>query len=240
MKPLNRIIFALDLPDLEKAKPYIEILEEKVGMFKVGLELFIKEGRNVIDYINKNTKTPVFLDLKILDIPKTVERSVKSAKDLGIEFFTIHAHDRQTLSAASSAADGKISLLGVTVLTSLNSENLEEQGLKRKYFENPGALVRKRVAFSYECGLKGVVCSPFEASFVKNAADMDFLAVTPGIRLSYNKNEDQKRFTDPYNAIKNGSDYIVVGRPVRDAENPAKEAEKILKEIERAELEKKQ
>lgn len=128
MDSKNKIIFALDFPSLEDAKPFIELLKNKIGIFKVGLELFIKEGKTVIDYINKNTGNEIFLDLKLLDIPKTVERSVEIVRDFNVRFLTVHASDRKTLEAAVKGADSKVDILGVTVLTSLGAKGFKRAG----------------------------------------------------------------------------------------------------------------
>jgi orotidine-5'-phosphate decarboxylase len=234
MKPEQRIIFALDFPSLEEAKPFIELLKNQVGIFKIGLELFIKEGFRVIKYINDNTQNKIFLDLKLLDIPATVEKSVKIVKNLNVEFLTVHAHDRQTLEAAVSGAGDNLKILGVTVLTSLDSFSLKEHGIKDEFCESPYLLVGKRAEKAYMSGCAGVICSPEEAGLVKKNTSPDFLAVTPGIRMSHNLHNDQKRVADPYTAVLNGADYIVVGRPLKNADNPLQEAEKISLEIERA------
>jgi len=234
MKPEQRIIFALDFPSLEQAKPFIELLKNKVGIFKIGLELFIKEGSRIIKYINDNTDNKIFLDLKLLDIPATVEKSVKIVKDFNVEFLTVHAHDRQTLEAAVAGAGDNLKILGVTVLTSLDSLSLKEQCIKDEFCENPYLLVEKRAETAYAAGCAGVICSPDEAGLVKKKTDTDFFAVTPGIRMAHNLHNDQKRVADPYTAVLNGADYIVVGRPLKNADNPLQEAENISLEIERA------
>lgn len=233
MDPKNRIIFALDLPSLEDAKPYIDLLKNEVGIFKVGLELYIKEGKKIIDYINNETKNEIFLDLKLLDIPKTIERSVGVVKDLGVRFLTVHAHDKKTLEAALKGANGCVDILGVTVLTSLDSETLKDQGIKEDLYTFPKNLVKKRVKHAYESGCAGVICSPKESGVVKDITDKDFLAITPGIRMSHNDMGDQKRVLDPFTAIKNGSDCIVVGRPIKEADDPVKAAKEIAFEIEK-------
>jgi orotidine-5'-phosphate decarboxylase len=233
MDSKDKIIFALDFPSLEDAKPFIELLKDKIGIFKVGLELFIKEGKTVLDYINKNTENEIFLDLKLLDIPKTVERSVEIVRDFNVRFLTVHSHDQKTLEAAVKGADGKVDILGVTVLTSLGQKDLNEQGMSEIYYESPLKLVKKRALLSFDCGCSGVICSPLEASFIKKEFGKNFLAVTPGIRMAHNLNDDQSRTSDPYTAVRNGADYIVVGRPIKNAQNPVLEAEKIASEIER-------
>lgn len=233
MESKNKIIFALDFPSFDAAKPFIDGLKNKIGIFKIGLELFIKEGKTVIDYINKNTDNEIFLDLKLLDIPKTVERSVRIVSGFNVRFLTVHAQDIKTLEAAVKGADGKVDILGVTVLTSLGESDLKEQGLENVYVKSPLELVKKRAELAFLSGCRGVICSPLEASFVKKDFGTDFLAVTPGIRMSHNLNDDQTRTADPFTAVKNGADYIVVGRPIKNAENPGSEAEKIALEIER-------
>lgn len=233
MEPKDKIIFALDLPSFDEAKPFIDKLKNHVGLFKIGLELFFKEGRKTIDYINSNTRNEIFLDLKLLDIPKTVERSVSIVKDFGVRFLTVHAHDRATLDAAVKGSDGKVDILGVTVLTSLDGKDLEEQGMNSRYSANPFELVKKRADIAYSCNCSGIICSPQEAFYTKEL-DNKFLAVTPGIRLSQDNIQDQKRVMNPFNAVKNGSDYIVVGRPIKDSADPVKTADEISFEIDKA------
>lgn len=234
MEPKDKIIFALDFPSFEEAKGHIDLLKNKIGIFKIGLELFIKEGVKTIDYIKKNTENEIFLDLKLLDIPKTVERSVSIVKDFGVKFLTVHGHDRRTLEAAVNAAGDDLGILAVTVMTSIDSRDLKEQCVKDEFIENPAELVKKRLELAIESGCRGVICSPEESSIVKEIAGNDFYAITPGIRMAGNENEDQKRVKDPYNAVKGGSDYLVIGRPIRDAENPCEAAKSIAGEIARA------
>jgi len=231
LRPEQRIIFALDLPDFEEAVKYIDILQYKTGIFKVGLELFIKDGRRVIDYIHENTKNEIFLDLKLLDIPKTVERSVAIVKSLGVRFLTVHAMDRKTLEYAVAAAVEKLNILGVTLLTSFDWEDLKEHGLKDEFVADPSLIVKKRAGIAKDAGCSGIICSPHEVLSIKNEIGKDFLCITPGVRMKENDKGDQKRTATPYEAIKNGSDYIVVGRPLRDAKDPVKAAEKISEEI---------
>ncbi|MDY0132051.1 MAG: orotidine-5'-phosphate decarboxylase [Desulforegulaceae bacterium] len=233
MDPKNKIIFALDFSSFEEARLFIDLLKNKIGVFKVGLELFIKEGQKILDYINQNTGNEIFLDLKLLDIPKTVERSVAIVKDFNVRFLTVHAQDRKTLEAAVKGSGGKVDILGVTVLTSLGKQDLKEQGIAEPYLNNSRELVEKRAKFAFDSGIKGVICSPLEASLIKNKFGPDFFAVTPGIRMAHNVNDDQSRTATPFEAIKNGADYIVVGRPIKNAQNPEKEAEQIAFEIER-------
>ncbi|HAP67817.1 MAG TPA: orotidine-5'-phosphate decarboxylase [Nitrospinae bacterium] len=232
----DRIIFPLDFPDIDSARKYIEILKGHIGLFKVGLELFVKEGPSILSIIKKEGRAKIFLDLKFHDITETVKGAMKSANALGAEFITVHCDEgRRLLESAVESASGKTKVLGVTVLTSLSGESLKEIGM-REEFQDPLKLVLHRARIAKSAGCAGVVCSGLEASFVRKEFGKDFIIVTPGIRPSWSviKNDDQQRIVTPSDAIKAGADYIVVGRPIRTAKDPVDAVKRIEKEIEDA------
>ncbi|OGW02588.1 MAG: orotidine 5'-phosphate decarboxylase [Nitrospinae bacterium RIFCSPLOWO2_01_FULL_39_10] len=241
-EPKDRIIFPLDFPDYNSAKKYVEILKGHVGLFKVGLELFVKEGPEILKLISGEGKAKIFLDLKFHDIPETVKGAMKSANALGAEFITVHCDEgRRLLEAVVEEARLKprttegTKVLAVTVLTSLSRDSLKEMGM-REELQDPLKLVLHRARIAKSAGCAGVVCSGLEASFVRKEFGNDFIIVTPGIRPSWSviKNDDQQRIVTPSDAIKAGADYIVVGRPIRTAKDPMDAVKRIAEEIEKA------
>ena len=214
----DRLIVALDVPSLKEARRFVCLLKEKVSLFKVGLELFTAVGPDVVRMIHDEGGR-VFLDLKFHDIPNTVARACEAADRLGVFMMNLHACGGQEMLKAAESADRKFLLLGVTVLTS--DRNL------------PGTS-DEVVRLAKECrraGLSGVVCSAREAKAVRKACGPRFLIVTPGIRPSGASRDDQKRVVTPSQAIREGADYIVVGRPILSAADPLQMASSIVKEI---------
>ena len=229
------IIFPLDVPSLKEAKQFVKLLSEHVGMFKVGLELFISSGPEIIRHIKDCGSTRVFLDLKLHDIPETVFRAMESIAKLGVAFATVHcAESKEMLEAAVAGSKGKVGVLGVTVLTSVSDKDLLAAGLRPEFASNMSMLVMQRAAAARDAGCSGVVCSGLEVGMIKKKFGENFIAITPGIRPDWDDliKDDQQRITTPAMAIKNGSDYLVIGRPIRDARNPQKAAVRIAKEIE--------
>jgi orotidine-5'-phosphate decarboxylase len=233
----DRIIFPLDVASIEEAKKYIGLLAERVGLFKVGLELFIHCGPEIIDFIHSQSAARVFLDLKLHDIPATVGRAMSRIADLGVAFATVHVGEtRRMLEAAVEGSGGKVGILGVTVLTSVSVNDLESAGYRPDFYDNLPHLVLQRAQQAREAGCAGVICSGHEAGQIKERFGKDFLAVTPGIRPAWtvNSKEDQQRITTPAQAITAGADYLVIGRPIRDAEDPRQAAVRIAEEIDDA------
>lgn len=229
------IIFPLDVPTEKAAKEYVEVLSESVGMFKVGLELFIRSGPGLIEFIKASGNADVFLDLKLHDIPETVFRAMERIADLGVAFTTVHCGETvRMLEAAVGGAKGRVGVLGVTLLTSVASEDIKDAGFKKVFYEDLNKLVVERAAKAKAAGCIGIVCSGREVKMIKQAFGRDFIAVTPGIRPIWDEMEtdDQKRVTTPAMSIGSGSDFIVVGRPIRNASNPKEAALRIAQEIE--------
>ncbi len=234
ISPKDRIIFALDLPGLKEALKYIDLLKGSVGVFKVGLELFVACGPDIVKAVKERSGKGIFLDMKFHDIPATVKGAMRSASLLGAEFVTVHCDEgKGLLKAVVEGNIGGAKVLGVTVLTSLSGEDLVEIGIDEKY-KNPVDLVLHRARLAKTAGCAGVVCSGLEARAVKDEFGEGFLVITPGIRSSGDDKGDQKRAVTPYEAIINGADYIVVGRPIRNAPDPIKAARLIAEEIGKA------
>jgi orotidine-5'-phosphate decarboxylase len=228
------LIFPLDVPSIDAAKYYVGLLSDYVGLFKVGLELFIRSGPEIVRYINKSGVAGVFLDLKLHDIPATVSRAMAGIADLGVKFATVHCGDSQKmLEAAVEGSGGKVDILGVTVLTSVSSADIEAAGYRSDYYSDLSELVVRKAAMAKSAGCAGVVCSGLETAMIKHRFGEFFATVTPGIRpqWSLGKQDDQARVTTPARAIKNGSDYLVIGRPIRDAADPAQAAMKVAQEV---------
>jgi orotidine-5'-phosphate decarboxylase len=229
------IIFPLDVPTEKAAKAYVELLSESVGMFKVGLELFIRSGPELIDFIKSSGNADVFLDLKLHDIPETVFRAMERIADLGVAFATVHCGETlRMIEAAVRGAKGRVGVLGVTLLTSISSEDIMAAGFRKPFYEDLTRLIIERADMAKAAGCVGIVCSGQEVKQVKKTLGRDFIAVTPGIRPNWDdmKTDDQKRVVTPAMAVKNGSDYLVIGRPIRDAKNPKEAALRIAEEIE--------
>ncbi len=229
------IVFSLDVPSLKEAEQYIVLLSEYVGMFKVGLELFISSGPEIIKIIKALGKAKIFLDLKLHDIPATVSRAMASIADLGVDFATVHCgENKDMLEASVAGSGGKVGVVGVTVLTSISGEDIDAAGFRSEFSSDISQLVMKRAQMAMEAGCIGVVCSGLEAKMIKDNIGKDFIALTPGIRPSWEgmNKDDQRRITTPAQAIENGSDYLIIGRPIRDAKNPKEAAISIAEEIE--------
>ena len=233
----DRIIFPLDVASIAEAKSFIELLAGSVGLFKVGLELFIQAGPEIIGFIHSQTQARVFLDLKLHDIPATVERAMARIADLGVAFATVHAGESQRmLAAAVKGSGGQVRVLGVTVLTSVSTEDLKSAGYRPEYYSDMQQTVMEKAAIAHAAGCAGVICSGLEVSYIKDKIGHAFLAVTPGIRPAWTvtAEEDQRRITTPADAISAGADYLVIGRPIRDAKDPVEAAKRIAEEIEGA------
>ncbi|MCP3872635.1 MAG: orotidine-5'-phosphate decarboxylase [Desulfobacteraceae bacterium] len=231
------IVFPLDFSSLREAKEYVKLLDGNVGMFKIGLELFIDQGPSVIQMVKELTQAKIFLDLKLHDISATVQRAMARVANLGVDLVTVHcSSSKKMLEKAVEGGKGQTGVLGVTLLTDNDNDTVKACGFKDTYVQDTQALVIKRAAMAYDAGCKGVVCSGKEVHKIKKQFGESFLTVTPGIRPAWTllEKDDQKRVTTPGQAIRLGSDLIVIGRPIRDANDPAKAAQKVIEEIEAA------
>jgi len=223
----KRIIFALDVPSSEKGVELAKKLSGSVGYLKIGLELFVKCGPQIISEISNYA--PIFLDLKLHDIPATIKGAIQSLPKENVQMLTIHAsNSKEALMEAVKSSNG-IKIIAVTVLTSISQNDLEEEGYKKSLAE----LAVARAVKAKNCGCHGVVCSVFEAKEIRKECGNDFLIITPGIRPSWEgvSKHDQKRVATPAEAIKAGADFVVIGRAIRDADDPQKAAMMIAKEI---------
>ena len=227
MKDINvedRLIFALDVPEVEEAKDIVSELDESVSFYKIGMELLMT-GKyfELLNWLIDNDKK-VFVDLKFFDVPETVGRTIARLSDYGATFATVHGNQALMEKAAQNKQNLKI--LAVTALTSLDRGDLDDLGFEC----NVQDLVISRAKRAFEAGCDGIVSSGLEVPFLREYVDNKLIAVTPGIRPVAN-NDDQKRVVDVATAFKSGSDYIVVGRPIKNADNRYKAARDIQKII---------
>jgi orotidine-5'-phosphate decarboxylase len=226
--PRSRLFVALDVPTVERARALVERLGGDVVCYKVGLELLFGGGLAFARELASAGKH-VFLDMKLLDIPNTVEKATANIAGLGLGYLTVHATDRKTLDAAVKGRVGSsLKLLGVTVLTSLDANDLREQGIGGL---DATALVVHRAKLAKAAGFDGVIASGQEAGAVRTAVGPDFLIVTPGIRLVEGADADQARVLTPAKAIAAGASHLVVGRPITEATDPAAVARRIVADI---------
>ena len=231
------IVFPLDVPDPDEARSLVKLLADDVGMFKVGLELFIRSGPELVRWIGQAGSAEVFLDLKLHDIPTTVNRAMAQVSELGVFFATVHCGEsRAMLEAAVAGAGGRVNVLGVTVLTSISPAEVAEAGYRERYSIDLQQLVMKKAAMARAAGCAGVVCSGMEVQGLKAEFGDSFKAVTPGIRPLAGSvaADDQSRIVTPAMAIRRGADYLVIGRPIRDASDPLSAARAIAAEIQGA------
>jgi orotidine-5'-phosphate decarboxylase len=226
----QRLIVALDVPDAASAISLIDRLESNCCWFKVGLELFIAAGPVVLEPLLKRGHS-VFLDLKLHDIPNTVAGAVRSAAALGVKMVTVHAAGGPAmLTAAQEALAGVADppqLLAVTVLTSMDKAQVKAVGLNR----TPAQQVALLAGMGLAAGLRGFVCSPQEVAALRSLTGPEGVLVIPGIRPAGAGIGDQKRIATPTDALRQGASYLVVGRPITQAADPAEAAEAILREM---------
>jgi orotidine-5'-phosphate decarboxylase len=228
----ERLIVALDVSSAAEAQKLVARIGDAAGIYKVGLQLFTAEGPGIVrDLVSSGRR--VFLDLKLHDIPTTVALAVKSASDLRVDMLTIHASGGSAmLRAATEAAAGRLNLLAVTVLTSLNDEDVQEIGVSGRLSDQ----VLRMASLAQSAGCQGIVTSSREALMVRKAMGEGFAIVTPGIRPAGAETNDQQRTATPAQAISNGVSHIVVGRPITHAADPAKAAGAIISEMEQARI----
>ena len=227
MKDINvedRLIFALDVPEIDQAKDIVTELDDSVNFYKIGMEMLMTGGDfELLNWLIKKDKK-VFVDLKFFDVPETAGRTIARLSDYGATFATIHGNQAMMEKAAENKNDLKI--LAVTALTSLDRGDLDDLGFDCDVQE----LVISRAKRAFEAGCDGVVSSGLEVPYIRKYVDNKLIAVTPGIRPVAN-DDDQKRVVDVATAFKSGSDYIVVGRPIKNAENRYQAASEIQKII---------
>jgi len=234
--PRSRLAFALDYPTLDAARRGADAVRASAGVLKVGLELFVREGPPAVR-LGPALGCQVFLDLKLHDIPATVDRAVGVAAGLGVRYLTLHAAGGpHMLEQAAKRADREgtgLVLLAVTVLTSLDAADLAATGVD----DAPSAHALRLARLARSAGVPGLVCSSAEAALLRRELGPDAVLVTPGIRPAGSGGDDQKRTGTPGGAIRDGSSILVVGRPIRDAADPAAAARAIVDEIAEAQRE---
>ena len=222
--PEERLIFAMDVADSKKAKELVKILGDSVQFYKIGLELCMTgDFFELLEWLREQGKK-VFVDLKFFDVPQTVQSAVKQLSKRGATFATIHGN--QAIMEAAAEVKGDVKILAVTALTSLDRGDLDDLGFQCDVED----LVLSRAKRSLETGCDGVISSGLEAPALREHIDHKLLVITPGIRPVANQ-DDQKRVVNVEQAFRNGADYIVVGRPIRDAEDPKAMAEQIQQTI---------
>jgi orotidine-5'-phosphate decarboxylase len=231
----SRVVFAVDAPSLERARELSRTVRDGVGMLKIGLELFVEGGPAAVE-VGRSAGLPVFLDLKLHDIPETVERAVARAAALGARWLTVHAAGGPAMvkraveraRASSDASDRHLEIVAVTVLTSLDEEDLAAVGV-------PGGVddqVERLARMAWTAGARTFVCSPREAARLRRALGHDATLVTPGVRAAQAAGgDDQKRTLTAAEAVAAGADWVVVGRPIRDAADPAEAARLLTREV---------
>jgi len=227
-RPQDKIIIALDVPDTDGALRLLDSLGDPPALCKIGLELFTAEGPSVIKAV-QDRGSRVFLDLKFHDIPNTVAHAVKSASGLGVAMTTLHASGGPVmLEAAAKAAEGsELLLLAVTVLTSMDAAQLSSTGISVE----PREQVLRLAGLASDAGIDGVVCSPLEVNAIRTSLGNNLRIVTPGVRPTWAATGDQKRVMTPAEAVKEGSDWLVIGRPITAAENPREAYAKVVEEL---------
>jgi len=225
----DRLIFALDVPSAAEADRFLDHLQGHISFVKVGLELYTAAGPAMVQRIVERGMR-VFLDLKFLDIEETVRRATARVASMGVDFLTVHANRKALTAAAQGRAGSSLKLLAVTVLTNFDSNDLREMGIQRTVQD----LVTARALLASEVGCDGVVASGEEAAAIRGKVGPRFAIVTPGVRPAGKGVDDHARATTPTQTIASGADYLVIGRPIRDAADPSATVAAILAEMQAA------
>lgn len=231
LKPVDRLIFPLDLPNWDAASKMAKTLNGHVGWYKVGLELFIAEGPLVLPKLRELAPdTKIFLDLKLHDIPATVGLAMAAASSLGADMITIHSQGGEAMLRKAVENAGQTKVLAVTLLTSLNPADMTELSDASRA---PGSLVKILGERAFKAGCHGLVASGHEVAELKGTFGDQLRLVIPGIRPAWAQvaGDDQKRTATPAEAVKSGADYLVIGRPIRDAHDPAEAADRVVEEL---------
>lgn len=227
--PRDRLMLALDVPSPDEARDLVELLGDEVRFYKIGLQLFLSGGYfQLADWLKEREKR-VFADLKLFDVPQTVASAVRQLRTRDVDFVTAHGNDA-ILRAAVDAAGGDLGILAVTVLTSLDEADMRDLGFRTEISE----VVKSRARRAAEIGCAGVVASGLEAAAIRALVPDDFRLVIPGIRPAATAGtDDQKRTVDVEDAFAAGADYIVIGRPIRNAPDPRAAAAAVQERIAR-------
>jgi len=232
LSPASRIFVSIDTPEIAAARSLAESLADTVGGIKLGLEFFVGQGPAGIRAVMSGIGLPLFIDLKLHDIPNTVAASVRAMLPLQPIFLTIHTSGGPAMMRAAAEASlmtdlQRPRLLGVTVLTSLDDDDLVSVGQSVPVLDQ----ARRLATLAQSCGLDGVICSPAEVTALRAECDPDFVLMVPGIRPAGSAVGDQKRVMTPRDAVEGGADYLVIGRPITQASDPAVAARNIVKEL---------
>jgi orotidine-5'-phosphate decarboxylase len=222
----NRIILALDVESAAEARALVSKLGNSVNFYKVGMELYAAAGMEIVRDLLSQGKD-VFLDLKFYDIPETVKRAVAQVARTGVRFLTVHGSASIMRAAVEGKGASNLKLLAVTVLTSFGPEDMQDLGYQGEIAQ----LVERRARKAVECGIDGLVASPLEAAALRRIVGPNTILVTPGVRSAGAAKGDQKRVATPAEAIRDGADYLVIGRQITRAADPAAEAANVLQEI---------
>jgi orotidine-5'-phosphate decarboxylase len=226
-KTADKLIVALDVSSKAEALGLVEQLREQISFFKIGLQLYTVAGPEMVREIIRQD-AGVFLDLKLHDIPNTVGRAVAAASELGVQMLTVHlSGGRAMLEAAVASRTANLSLLGVTVLTSVDETTLRETGVNSSI----GEQVLRLANLGAAAGIDGVIASPHEIKTLRARFGQKLKIVTPGVRPGWAAPGDQKRFATPEEAVRDGADYLVIGRPITADTNPREAVRRILDEI---------
>ncbi len=226
----RRLVFPLDVAEEKEALYWVNKLRDWVGTFKIGLELFCSCGPQIIKKVKEEGAEKIFLDLKLNDIPNTILRTVRQISQLDVDWVTVHTlSGRESLKAAVNSAYSGLKIIGVTILTSLGRADLMELGFNGELIREVKELVFHLAKIVSSVGCDGIVCSPKEVSRIKEYFP-ELMTIVPGIRLKENK-DDQIRIATPYEAVKSGADYLVVGRPIREAFSPIEVCKEIHSQI---------
>ena len=225
----DRLIFALDVPSVAEAERLLDRLDGHITFVKVGLELYAAAGPEVVKrVIDRGMR--VFLDLKFLDIEETVRRATARVAAMGVDFLTVHANRKALTAAVQGRESSSLKLLAVTVLTNFDTHDLREMGIQRTVQD----LVTARALLASEVGCDGVVASGEEPAAIRQKVGPRFVIVTPGVRPAGEGVDDHARVTTPTQTIVSGADYLVIGRPIRDAIDPAATVAEIVAEMQAA------
>ncbi|HWM23256.1 MAG TPA: orotidine-5'-phosphate decarboxylase [Chthoniobacterales bacterium] len=227
ISPRDRLIVALDFPTQARALSLVSVLSGSVSIYKIGLQLYTAAGPEIVRAVAA-TGAGIFLDLKLHDIPNTVAKAVAAAGELGVQMLTVHlSGGRAMLETAVEARPPGLSLLGVTVLTSATDETLRETGVNSPIEDQ----VVRLADLGKASGVDGLITSPHEVRILRERLGHQMKFITPGVRPTWAAADDQKRFTTPTEALKNGADYLVIGRPITAHPDPRQAVERLLEEM---------
>ncbi|NKB81041.1 MAG: orotidine-5'-phosphate decarboxylase [Nitrospirales bacterium] len=236
--PQDRIIFALDVPDIELARSYVKQLDGLISFYKVGWELFLATGLGFVKEL-KEQQLKVFLDLKLTpDIPAQLQRATQTLARAGIECMTVHGNGKTIEMVKAGRGETKVQILSLTVLTSMSEHDMRDlyitgsQGASSAHVSSVEEFVDSRAHESLQHGADGLIASGLHAAMLREKHGNEFLLVCPGIRPSGVSHNEHQRAATPTQAVKGGADYLVIGRPIRDAANPREAVKKIIGEIE--------